>query len=64
MKDVLVRCPQCKHPVIFKTSTGLFVSSRAVEATTAKATIKRVKCRTCRTWVEIGQERFNAMVAS
>ncbi len=65
MKDVLVRCPQCRQPVIYKTSSnGLFVSTRAVEATRPEATITRVKCRTCRNWVEIGQEKLHVMAAS
>jgi hypothetical protein len=63
MKDVLLRCPQCKQPMIFKTERGLFVSSRALEATAGSVTITRVKCRTCRTWVEIGAERLNVMHA-
>ena len=63
MRDVLVKCPRCRQTMIFKTSTGLFVSSRAVEATSTKATITRVKCRTCRTWVEFGQGSSGVMAA-
>lgn len=56
MRDVLVRCPQCQRPVIFSVRGGLFVSSRAVEATRTTRTIMRIKCRGCRTWIQIGEK--------
>ncbi len=60
MRIVLVRCPRCKQPMIFKTPNGFLISSRAVEATRGNGMITKAKCRRCRTWVEVSEAKLRA----
>lgn len=62
-RGVLVRCPQCRQPVVFATDKGVFISSRAVQATRVKGMITRAKCRRCRAWIDISEEQWSGMIS-
>ena len=58
LRHPLIKCPQCKQPLIFKTPTGIFISTRGVEATRDNGVITRTKCKKCRTWIEFDARRL------